>query len=57
VLSRSQILDAVWGYDSDVESERAINVHIRRLREKVAVDASNPTLLLTVPGVGYRMAD
>jgi DNA-binding response OmpR family regulator len=57
VLSRGQMLDAVWGYDSDVESERAINVHIRRLREKVEVDASNPTLLLTVPGVGYRMAD
>ena len=57
VLSRSQILDAAWGYDSDVESERTINVHIRRLREKVAVEPSNPTLLLTVPGVGYRLAD
>ena len=57
VLSRGQMLDAVWGYDSDVESERAINVHIRRLREKVEVEASNPILLLTVPGVGYRMAD
>ena len=57
VLSRGQILDAVWGYDSDVESERAINVHIRRLREKVEIEPSRPTLVLTVPGVGYRLAD
>jgi two-component system response regulator MtrA len=55
-LSRAQILDAVWGYDADVESERAVNVHIRRLREKVEVDPSRPTLILTVPGIGYRLA-
>ncbi len=55
-LSRAQILDAVWGYDADVESERIVNVHIRRLREKVELDPSRPTLILTVPGVGYRLA-
>jgi DNA-binding response OmpR family regulator len=54
-LSRAQILDAVWGYDADVDSERAVNVHIRRLREKVEVDPSNPTLILTVPSIGYRL--
>ena len=55
-LSRAQILDAVWGYDADVESERVVNVHIRRLREKVELDPSRPTLVLTVPGIGYRLA-
>jgi DNA-binding response OmpR family regulator len=55
-LSRSQILDAVWGYAADVESERVVNVHIRRLREKVELDPSRPTLILTVPGIGYRLA-
>jgi DNA-binding response OmpR family regulator len=55
-LSRSQILDAVWGYDADVESERVVNVHIRRLREKVEINPSRPTLILTVPGIGYRLA-
>ena len=55
-LSRAQILDAVWGYDADVESERIVNVHIRRLREKVEFDPSRPTLILTVPGIGYRLA-
>jgi DNA-binding response OmpR family regulator len=55
-LSRAQIIDAVWGYDADVESERAVNVHIRRLRAKVEVDPSRPMLILTVPGIGYRLA-
>lgn len=54
-LSRAQILDAVWGYDADVESERIVNVHIRRLREKVELDPSRPALILTVPGIGYRL--
>jgi DNA-binding response OmpR family regulator len=54
-LSRAQILDAVWGYGPDVESERAVNVHIRRLREKVELDPSRPALILTVPGIGYRL--
>ena len=56
-LSRSQILDAVWGYDASVESERTVNVHIRRLREKVELEPSQPRLILTVPGVGYRLVD
>jgi DNA-binding response OmpR family regulator len=54
-LTRAQILDAVWGYDADIDSERAVNVHIRRLREKVELDPSSPLLILTVPGIGYRM--
>ncbi len=52
-LARSQILEQIWGYD-DVESEKTVNVHIRRLREKVEIDPSKPKLILTVPGVGYR---
>lgn len=55
VMTRAQIFDAVWGYVSDAESERMINVHIRRLREKVELDPSRPALILTVPGVGYRL--
>jgi DNA-binding response OmpR family regulator len=54
-LSRAQILDAVWGYAPDVESERTVNVHVRRLREKVELDPGRPTLILTVPGIGYRL--
>jgi len=56
-LTRSQIVEAVWGYTADAESERTVNVHIRRLREKIEPDPSRPQLLLTVPGVGYRLVD
>jgi len=55
-LSRAQLLDGVWGYAADVESERVVDVHIRRLREKVELDPGRPALILTVPGVGYRLA-
>jgi DNA-binding response OmpR family regulator len=54
-LTRAQILDAVWGYAADVDSDRTVNVHIRRLREKVEIDPSRPSLILTVPGIGYRL--
>jgi DNA-binding response OmpR family regulator len=54
-LTRPQIVEAVWGYAADLESERAVNVHIRRLREKIEPDPSRPQLLLTIPGVGYRL--
>jgi DNA-binding response OmpR family regulator len=54
-LSRAQLLEAVWGYDADVESERVVTVTVRRLREKIEPDPANPTLILTVPGVGYRL--
>ncbi|HYN88637.1 MAG TPA: response regulator transcription factor [Ardenticatenaceae bacterium] len=55
-LTRAQILDNVWGYDADVESERLVNVHMRRLREKVELDPGRPSLILTVPGIGYRLS-
>lgn len=54
-LSRAQIVEAVWGYAPDLESEKSVNVHIRRLREKIEPDPARPTLLLTVPGIGYRL--
>jgi DNA-binding response OmpR family regulator len=56
-LSRSQILDAVWGYDAAIEDPRTVNVHIRRLREKVELDPGQPALILTVPGTGYRLVE
>jgi DNA-binding response OmpR family regulator len=55
VLSRAQIMDAVWGYELSPESERAINSHIRRLREKIEIDPSKPQIIITVLGVGYRL--
>lgn len=55
-LSRAQIVEAVWGFAPDIESEKTVNVHIRRLREKIEDNPEQPELILTVPGIGYRLA-
>jgi len=55
-LSRARIVEAVWGFAPDIESEKTVNVHIRRLREKIELKPEQPSLILTVPGIGYRMA-
>jgi DNA-binding response OmpR family regulator len=52
VFSRDFLLDAVWGDESYVEP-RTVDVHIRRLREKIEDDPSNPKRLLTRRGIGY----
>ena len=52
IMSRDFLLDAVWGNESYVEP-RTVDVHIRRLREKVEDDPSNPRYILTKRGVGY----
>jgi DNA-binding response OmpR family regulator len=54
VFTREQLLDNVWGYTfaSDMST---VTVHIRRLREKIERDPTNPTLLQTVWGVGYKL--
>ncbi len=54
-LSRSQLLEAVWQDNAGIESERTVNVHIRRLRSKIELDPSKPAIILTVPGIGYRL--
>jgi len=55
VYSRAQLLDAVWGYNHD-GYEHAVNCHINRLRAKIEEDPSEPKLLLTVWGVGYKFS-
>ena len=52
VYSREQLLNLVWGYEYTGEY-RTVDVHIRRIREKVEADPANPTLLCTKWGVGY----
>ncbi len=52
VLNREQILEMVWGYANAVEIEsRTIDVHVRRLREKLKAESRR---IVTVKGVGYR---
>jgi DNA-binding response OmpR family regulator len=53
VFSRTQLLDQVWGYEF-FGDESTVTVHIRRLREKIEPDPSNPTYIHTVWGIGYK---
>lgn len=53
VFSREQLIDGVFGIDYD-SYERAIDIHIRRLRTKIERDPSNPQYIQTVFGAGYR---
>ena len=53
VFSRDHLLDAVWG-DARFVTPRSVDVYVRRIREKIEVDAENPRYLKTVRGAGYR---
>ena len=53
-FTRSQLIELIWGYDSDIDSERTVDVHIRHLRQKLEADPANPHWLLTVRGAGYK---
>jgi len=53
VLTRGQIIDRVWGSDYFGDT-KTLDVHIKRLRSKLEVTPSEPTLIVTVRGLGYR---
>jgi DNA-binding response OmpR family regulator len=56
VFSRTQLIENVWGSAGDFYDDKTVSVHIRRLREKIEIQPSNPRIVLTVPGLGYRLA-
>ena len=56
VLTRDQLLDAVYGRDQSEVMDRTIDVHIGRLRDKLGDDAEAPRYVATVRGIGYRAA-
>jgi len=54
VLSRDQLLDAVYGHGEADILDRTIDAHVRRLRDKLGDDPDRPRYVATVRGVGYR---
>ena len=54
VYSRENLLNIVWGYEYAGEY-RTVDVHVRRLREKLELDPANPAYILTKWGVGYYL--
>lgn len=55
VLSRVQLLDGIWDIAGDFVNDNTLTVYIKRLREKLELDPSNPTLIHTVRGLGYKL--
>jgi DNA-binding response OmpR family regulator len=53
VVSRDELLDEVWGYNS-YPSTRTVDNHIARLRQKIEPDVAEPKRIITVHGVGYK---
>lgn len=53
VFTREVLLQEVWGYRHPADT-RLVNVHVQRLRAKIEEDPENPTIVLTVRGVGYK---
>ncbi len=56
VLTRGQLIDRVWGSDY-VGDTKTLDVHVKRIRAKIEADPSNPVLLTTVRGLGYKLSD
>ena len=56
VLTRGQLIDRVWGSDYFGDT-KTLDVHIKRIRAKIEDDPGEPTMLLTVRGLGYRFED
>jgi two-component system response regulator RegX3 len=54
VLTRMQLIDRVWGSDY-VGDTKTLDVHIKRLRSKIEADPTNPVIIQTVRGLGYKM--
>ncbi|HHV39403.1 MAG TPA: response regulator transcription factor [Tepidimicrobium sp.] len=52
-LSRARILENLWDIDGDFVDDNSLSVYIRRLREKIEKDPSNPQYIKTIRGIGY----
>ena len=57
VLTRETILERIWDCDENYVDENTLNVHIRRLRQKIEEDARSPQYIITVFGIGYTFGE
>jgi two-component system response regulator VicR len=56
IFSREVLMERVWNYDGYVGDVRAVDVAVRRLREKLEDDPANPAFIVTKRGMGYYFA-
>ena len=57
VLSRNQLLESIWDIAGEFVNDNTLTVYIKRLRDKIEDDPQNPTVIKTVRGIGYKLAD
>ena len=57
VLSRNDILDRIWGEDNVIVTPRTIDSHIANIRKKIEKDSANPKWILSIHGIGYKLAE
>ena len=55
VLTRTQLLDAIWDVAGEFVNDNTLTVYIKRLREKIEDDPTNPKIIMTVRGLGYKV--
>jgi two-component system alkaline phosphatase synthesis response regulator PhoP len=53
IISREDLLNQVWGYDA-LPNTRTVDTHIAKLRQKIEDEPSNPKLIITFHGIGYK---
>lgn len=57
LITRENLRDAVWDSAGEYVSDNALNVYIKRLRQKIESDPAEPAIILTVRGLGYRICE
>ncbi len=57
LVTRENLRDAIWDSAGEYVSDNAINVYMRRLREKIEDDPANPRIIVTVRGLGYKVGE
>ncbi len=57
LVTRENLRDAIWDSAGEYVSDNALNVYIKRLRQKIETDPAEPRIILTVRGLGYKISD
>lgn len=57
IITRNRLLDELWDAAGEFVNDNTLTVYIKRLREKIEDDSTNPQIILTVRGTGYRLGD
>ena len=57
VLTRNRLLEEIWDIAGEFVNDNTLTVYIKRLREKIEDDPTNPNIIKTIRGIGYKMED